>query len=384
MTKLRFITVIFLIGLVSLGWNFDKNNISDIPKENKLNVYFGTSGRTTKGIYHSTFDLENGKLSEARLAAEIGSPGFLAIHSNKQILYSVGRVENRSVVYGYKIGTSGELTYFTSSFIPDGDAAHIAVHFSGKFLLTAQYGGGSTALFALDSDGNLGEAVLKKHEGGSNIVPSRQSKPHPHWCGFSPDGNYAFVPDLGMDGIVIYRIDQDKPDIIKHGFADSIPGGGPRHMRFSTDGNFIYLLNEITLSVTTFEYESATGATTRLNTTPALSEEVKAKEKSNSAAEILVHPNGQFIYTSNRGHDSITSYQIDPKTGSLSVIEVEPIRGSWPRNINLDPSGRWLLSAGARSNTISVHEIDQLTGELTFQQKSIINVPGPICILFVK
>ena len=115
---------------------------------------------------------------------------------------------------------------------------------------------------------------------------------------------------------------------------------------------------------------------------PALSEEVKAKEVFNSAAEILVHPNGRFIYSSNRGNDSITSYITDPTTGLLTVTEIEPIRGAWPRNINIDPSGRWLLAAGAHSNTISVHAIDQSTGGLTFQQKSTINVPGPICILF--
>ena len=136
--------------------------------------------------------------------------------------------------------------------------------------------------------------------------------------------------------------------------------------------------------MTTFQYDSAAGTTTRLSTTPALSEEVKAKEVFNSAAEILVHPNGRFIYSSNRGNDSVTSYLTDSTTGFLTVTEVEPIRGSWPRNINIDPAGRWLLAAGAHSNTISVHAIDQSTGELTFQRKSTINVPGPICILFVK
>ena len=215
-------------------------------------------------------------------------------------------------------------------------------------------------------------------------MPGRQDKPHPHWCGFSPDGQYAFVPDLGMDGIVIYRVDQDKPAIINHGFTATVPGGGPRHMRFSVDGKFIYLLNELSLSVTTFKYAATTGTATRLSTTPALSEEVKDKEVFNSAAEILVHPNGRFVYSSNRGNDSVTAYNVDPATGLLTVTEVEPIRGAWPRNINLDSSGRWLLAAGAHSNTISVFSIDQSTGELTFQPKSIINVPGPICILFLE
>ena len=349
-----------------------------------LNVYFGTGGTVAKGIYHARFDPEKGLLSEAKLAAPIGNPGFLALHPDKQKLYAVGQLEGRTVVAGYQINPSGVLTLLTVSPIPNAKGSHLAVHPSGKFLLTAQYRGGFTALFPLDRDGKLGTAVVTEHQGGSNIVPGRQDKPHPHWCGYSPDGQYALIPDLGMDGIVIYHVDQEKPAISYHGFVAAIPGGGPRHMRFSVDGKFIYLLNELSLSVTTFEYDSETGTATRLSTTPALSEEVKDKEVFNSAAEILVHTNRRFVYSSNRGNDSITSYNANPATGLLTVTEVEPIRGAWPRNINLDSSGRCLLAAGARSNTISVFAIDQSSGELTFQPKSIINVPGPICILFVE
>jgi 6-phosphogluconolactonase len=143
-------------------------------------------------------------------------------------------------------------------------------------------------------------------------------------------------------------------------------------------------LNELTLSVTTFAYNEATGTAVKKSTTAALSEAVKARETFNSAAEILVHPNGQFVYSSNRGNDSVTAYRADPETGRLTVTEVEPIRGAWPRNINMDPSGRWLLAAGAHSNTVAVHAIDQDTGELTYQRQRIINVPGPICVLFVE
>jgi 6-phosphogluconolactonase len=349
-----------------------------------MDVYFGTGGDATRGIYHATFDAEKGRLSEAQLAAEIGSPGFLALHPDRSKLYAVGRLEGEGVVVGYQVNPSGALAQFTASPIRDGGGTHLAVHPSGRLLLTAQYGGGSTALFSLDRDGRLGESVISEHEGGAKVVPGRQETPHPHWCGFSPDGQFAFVPDLGLDGIVIYRVDQEAPAIRKHGFAASVPGGGPRHMRFSVDGKFIYLLNELSLSVTTFRYDPEKGAAARLSTTPSLSPEAKAKEVFNSAAEILVHPNGRFVYSSNRGSDTVTAYLANPATGQLTVTEVEPIRGAWPRNINLDPSGRWLLAAGAHSNTVSVFAIDQATGELTYQRQSIINVPGPICVLFVE
>jgi 6-phosphogluconolactonase len=346
-------------------------------------VYFGTGGPGAKGIYRATFDAAKGKLTAAELVAEVGSPGFLALHPAGDKLYAVANFTGGPGAIGYKIGAKGELTVINSSPIGDGGGAHIAVHPSGKFLLTAQYGGGSTALFPLDADGRLGTAQLVKHTGGSGVVKPVQEKPHAHWAGFSPDGRFALVPDLGLDGIVIYRIDLAKPAIERHGFAASVPGGGPRHMRFSPDGKFIYLLNELSLSVTTFAWDAAAGTAQKLADVPSLSAAVKAKEAMNSAAEILVHASGRFVYASNRGNDTVTVYRADPATSALNVIQVQPVRGAFPRNINLSPDGGWLLAAGADSNTVAVHKVNPTTGELTYQTKGVINVPAPICILFV-
>jgi len=345
-------------------------------------VYFGTSGDDAKGIYHSAFDRESGRLSGPELAAEINSPGFLAIHPDGDKLYAVAGFPGGPGVAGYRIGGDGALTPINTSPTGDGGGAHIAVHPSGKFLLTAQYGGGSVALFPLDEDGKLGAATLSKHEGGSRVFQGRQDAPHPHWCGFSPDGRFALVPDLGLDGIVIYRVNAGKLMILRHGFAASVPGGGPRHMRFSPDGRFIYLLNELSLSVTTFAWDAEAGTAKLLATVPTLSEEAKAKEAFNSAAEILVHPSGRTVYSSNRGHDTVSVFRADPATSALELIQLQPVRGAFPRNINLAPGGGWLLAAGADSNTVSVHRVDPQTGELTYQTRGVINVPGPICIVF--
>jgi len=349
-----------------------------------LHVYFGTGGGGSKGIYRATFDTENGKLTPAVLAAEIGAPGFLALHPDGDKVYAVAGFTGGPGAAGYRIGSDGSLEPINTSPTGDGGAAHIAVHPSGKFLLTAQYGGGSTALFPLDAAGRLGAAKLSRHEGGSRVSGKRQDAPHPHWVGFSPDGRFALVPDLGLDGIVIYRVNLAKLELERHGFAASVPGGGPRHMRFSPDGKFIHLLNEITLSVTTYAWDATSGTARQLATVPALSEAVKAKEGSNSAAEILVHPSGRFVYSSNRGHDSVTVYRREPATAALEVIQVQPIRGALPRNINFAPGAGWLLAAGADSNTIAVHKVNPQTGELTYLSKGVINVPSPICILFAK
>ncbi len=347
-------------------------------------VFFGTGGPGALGIYRATIDTETGKLTAAELAAEIGSPGFLALHPDRDVLYAAASFPGGPGAAGYRIGPNGSLEPINTSPTGDGGAAHIAVHPAGKFLLTAQYGGGSVALFPLDDEGRLGMATLSRHEGGSGVVAGRQEAPHPHWCGFSPDGRFALVPDLGMDGIVIYQIDTEEPAIRRHGFAASPPGGGPRHMVFSPDGRFIYLLNELSLAVTSYAWDADSGTARQLTTVPALSESTKAKEAFNSAAEILVHPGGRFVYSSNRGHDTVTVYRADPATAALEVIQVQPIRGAFPRNINLAPGGGWLLAAGADSNTVAVHRVDAETGELTYQTKGVINVPAPICILFAR
>ena len=349
-----------------------------------IDIFFGTGGRGAEGIYHATFNPINGKFTPSKLAAEIGSPGFLTTHSNGKILYSLGRWNGNAGALGYQISPKGELKEFTRMVCPDGGGAHIAIHPSGKFLLTAQYGGGSVAMFPLDKDGHLQNPTVIEHEGGSKVVERRQESPHPHWTGFSPDGKYALIPDLGLDQIVIYKVDTNKPAIIYHGVAQSVPGGGPRHMRFSIDGKFIYLLNELSLSVTTFAWDAQMGTAKRLTTTPAISEKVKASESFNSSAEILVHPSGSFVYSSNRGHDTVSVYQANPKTGKLKVVQVQPVRGAFPRNINLTPNADWLLAAGADSNTVAAHRVDPKTGKLTYQRGSVINVPSPICILFVE
>ncbi len=372
--------------LTSFGFLAPFPAITGARAQEPRSVYFGTGAGDSKGIYRANFDSATGKLTAATLAAEIGSPGFLALSPDGNRLYAVGNFPGGPGVAGYSVGPDGSLTPINTSPTGDGGASHVAVHPSGKFLLTAQYGGGSVALFPLEEGGKLGAAQLSRHEGGSGVVRGRQEKPHPHWCGFSPDGAFALVPDLGLDAIVVYRLKTDStvPSMEAHAKIAVSPGSGPRHMRFSVDGKWIFLLNELSLTVTTLSWDAATGTAKVVGSVPTLSEEAKAKEVANSAAEILVHANGRFVYSSNRGHDSVTVFRAEPGSGALQVVEVEPIRGAIPRNINLDPSGRWLLAAGADSNTVSVFRIDEKVGELTFLPKGVINVPSPICILFGK
>ena len=274
------------------------------------------------------------------------------------------------------------LSMLNSQPTGDGNAAHLATDRKGKALMSAQTAGGSTAIYPLEKDGSIGtQSKLIKHTGGSGVVTGRQDAPHPHWVGTSPDNRFAFAPDLGTDQVVIYRLDAERADLVPHGFGQLPPGGGPRHMKFHTSGKYIYVLNELELSVTAFVYDVQQGQMTPLQTIPTISEYEKAKEAFVSASEIRVHPSGKYVYAANRGHDTITALSIDQDSGKLKLIESEPIRGSWPRNFNIDRSGRWLLAAGRDSNTIAVFEIDAHTGELTYTRTTVM-VPTPICVLF--
>jgi 6-phosphogluconolactonase len=182
-----------------------------------------------------------------------------------------------------------------------------------------------------------------------------------------------------MDKVVVYRLDAQRADLAPHGFGQVPPGGGPRHMKFHPNGKFVYVLNELQLSVTAFAYDAEAGTLDALQTISTLPEELR--EVPCSASEIRVHPRGGFVYAANRGHDSIAVFTVDPASGELTFVEREAVRGSWPRNFNLDPTGKWLLAAGGKSNTISVFRIDQQTGGLIYTGKTV-NCPTPICVTF--
>ncbi len=379
LNSVRYLAIWALITMTSL-------TLPPRAAAENVDVWIGTSrAQPSRGIYHCTLDTSNGQLSEVQLAAEIAGPGFLAMHPDGHHLYAVGNVGETPSVAAYKIQKrdgNSVLVFDNSLEIGDGGAAHVAVDQAGGTLLTAQYGGGSIAAFALKKDGSLDRrTTLIQHEGGSGVVPGRQDAPHAHWVGFSPDNRFAFCPDLGLDKVMIYSHDAGKATIAPAGAGVVPPGGGPRHMKFHTNGKWIFVLNELALSVTVFDYDAASGAMTPKQTIDAVPKEELEKELFKSASEIRVHPSGRFVYSANRGHDTITAFRVNQDTGELSVIERENVRGATPRNFNLDPSGQWLLAAGQDSHTLASFRIDQETGELTYN-RSVRHAPSPICVLF--
>lgn len=376
MFRVRFLLFLSLLFVTSM-------NVSGQAEQ--IDVWLGTSANpASKGIYHCTLDTASGKLSSSRLVAEIRGPGFLALHPKGGHLYAVGTLDGKPSVVAYAIEgrlKQAKLSLVNSVEIGDGGAAHVAIDPSGKTLLTAQYGGGSVAAFALNADGSIRERTsLINHEGAAGVVGNRQDASHAHWVGFSPDNQFAFVPDLGLDQVVIYRLNSSDSTLAPHGTGTVPPGGGPRHMKFHPNGKWIYVLNELSLSVSVFDYDASAGTMTRKQTVPTVSQEELDQEKFKSCSEIRVHPNGKFVYAANRGHDTITVFRVGDQ-GILEEIQNEHVRGATPRNFNLDPSAQWLLAGGQDSHTLACFEVDSDSGRITYN-RSVISTPAPICVLF--
>lgn len=339
-------------------------------------LWIGSSGGEAKGIYRATFDSATGKLSKPELAHEMAGTGFVVTNEAKTRLYSLC-AEDKGSVAAFSIGADGALTRINTQPIGDGTASHLSLDRSGRILFTAQYGAGSIASFPVNEDGSIAPRASHLKHSGSGPNPARQEGPHPHWVGTSPDNRFLFVPDLGLDEVKIYAIDHATATLREHGRGVAVPGSGPRHLKFSPDGGKIYVVNELDMTVTVYDYDAAAGTMGAIQSIPTLPE--SEWKVPNKASEIRIHPSGRFLYAANRGHDSIAVFTVHPGDGKLTFVEREAVRGAYPRNFNLDPTGRWLLAAGRLSNTIAVFEIEPETGVLLFTNE-VVNTPSPICL----
>jgi 6-phosphogluconolactonase len=244
----------------------------------------------------------------------------------------------------------------------------------------ANYNSGSIASLPIKSDGSLDKAASAIQHEGSSVVPSRQAGPHAHSMNFSPDNRFAFACDLGLDKIMIYKVDPAKGTLAANdpAFARTPEGGGPRHFAFHPTGRFAYNCNEIKSSVTAYAYDAGKGSLTEIQTISTLPEPVER----NSTAEIQVHPSGKFLYCSNRGHDSLAIFTIDEKTGKLTAAGHQKTLGETPRNFGIDPTGAYVIACNQGTDNVAVFKVDQASGKLT-QVGEPISVPAPVCVKFV-
>jgi 6-phosphogluconolactonase len=363
---------------------------SSTKNPSSLLVYIGTyTGPKSKGIYLSRLDLATGKLSAPELAAETANPSFLAIHPNHRFLYAVAEVNDfagqpSGGVAAFSIDAkTGKLTALNKQSSVGSGPCYLVVDKAGKNVLVANYGGGSIAALPISQDGRLGEKTAFVQHTGSSVNPGRQKEPHAHSINLDQANRFAFVADLGLDKVLVYKFDAGKGTLVPNDPPSTSvkPGAGPRHFAFHTSGRFAYVINEIQCTVTAFSYDAERGELKEIQTISSLPPE-EAVKSGYSTAEVQVHPSGKFLFGSNRGHHTIVVYGIDEKTGKLTHVENQSTQGKTPRNFGIDPTGAYLLAENQGSDNIVAFRIDAKTGRLSPTGQTI-DVPSPVCVKFL-
>jgi len=325
------------------------------------------TGPQNKGIQYYKFDAATGQLSDGRLAAEVTNPTWVVAHPSGKYLYALSEVGGAGGggITAYSVDLeSGNLTRLNRQSSGGNGPCHLAVDRTGQCLMVANYGGGSVASLPIRADGTLGEAVSVIQHQGSSVNPQRQKGPHAHAVGVAPDNRFVLVCDLGMDQVLTYRLTPERAMMApaEPPFTPTTPGAGPRHLAWHPNGRWVYVINELNNTVVQYDYDAQKGTLKPRQTIGTLPSDFSGQ---NTTAEITVHPNGKFVYGSNRGHDSIVVYEVNPTTGNLSWVQHHPSGGRTPRHFSLDPTGRWLLSGNQTSGGLVVLAVDTVTGRLS-------------------
>jgi 6-phosphogluconolactonase len=355
-------------------------------------LFVGTGTNTgSKGIYLFHFDSSTGELKPQGLAAEAPSPSFLALSPDKQFLFAVNEIDayqgqKTGAVSSYALDkATGKLTLVNTVASGGSGPCHVNTDRTGRVLLVANYTGGSAASFQIEWNGRLSHAVSEFHYPSTGAGPGqdkdRQAAAHAHHATTSPDNRFAYINDLGLDRIHIYRLDPATAKLTINNPADwkAAPGSGPRVLRFHPNGRWAYCVNELASTVDLLNWHPQTGALTLVQETELLPKDFKGISR---AAEIIFDKQGQYAYVANRDDDFLMGFAIDPSNGKLSFPRQTPCGGKIPRHIALDPTENWLLAANQDSNLIAAFRRDAKTGQLETTGPTAA-LQSPQCLLFV-
>ncbi len=358
-----------------------------IKRDNEeILVYIGTyTGGKSEGIYVYRMDPASGALEFSSMATGVDNPSYLDFDPQRRYLYAVNEAEEFSGKPGGAVSAfsidpaTGKLTYLNQQPSHGGLPCHLSVDQTRKYLLVANYLGGSLCVLPILADGQLGEATdyFVQHE-GSSVDPGRQGGPHAHSITLDPANRYAFAADLGLDKIMIYQLDltQGKLRPNDEPWAQVHAGAGPRHFAFHPSLRYAYIINELDSTMSAFHYDDTNGTLREIQSLSTLPDDF---EGTNYPADVHVSPSGKFLYGSNRGHDSIVIYSIDEDTGRLTYVGCEPTQGKNPRNFAIDPTGTLLLAANQDTDNVVTFRIDQETGRL-MGTGNVAEVPTPVCL----
>jgi 6-phosphogluconolactonase len=380
-------TLLFAIVSPACAWLMAAQGGEMLPTERDYLVYIGTyTGPKSQGIYVYKLAPATGKLTPLGLAAEANNPSFLAIHPNHRYLYAADELSDyqgkkAGAVSAFSIDRkTGKLRPLNAVSSGGPAPCHVSVDQTGKYVFVANYEVGSVAAFPILADGRLGNASASLPHTGHSVDPKRQEGPHAHSIYPSPDNRFVVSADLGTDQIYVYRFDSIKGTLTPNDPPSVAvpPGTGPRHFAFSPNAKFAYAIEEMGSSLTAFSYDAARGVLHPLETISTVPKDYKGY---NDCAELMMHPSGKFLYGSNRGHDSITVFSIDPVKGTPTPIQYVPTGGKEPRGFGIDPTGSYLIAGNQNTNTLVVFRIDAKTGRLTpTGQKE--QIQAPVCVVF--
>lgn len=350
-------------------------------QKDKFNLLIGTytTRCESKGIYVYEFDSKTGDFNFKNASEKVVNPSYLTVSQDNKFVYSVNEFGAQSKVssFGYDSAT-GKLDLVNSQDSKGADPCYIIN--DDKNVIVANYSGGNISVFGKNSDGSIAEAkqVIQHYGKGPNV--KRQEGPHVHMVHFSPDRKFVLSNDLGNDKVYSYEYDANSTtNSLK--VKDSVSvgaGSGPRHLTFSKDGKYVYLLQELDGALTTFCYSK--GKLKKMGETSILAKDFKGKF---SSADIHISPDGKFLYASNRGEaNNITIFKI-AKKGKLELKGQTSTLGKGPRNFAIDPTGNFLLVAHQYTNNIMIFKRDQSTGALTDTGKRI-DLCSPVCLVFTE
>ena len=358
------------------------------PNYENTFVYVGTyTQKENEGIYVYRLNSSTGALDFASNTIGGINHSFLAVDPQQRYLYATNEVDEldghlSGAITAFSIdATSGELTYLNRMPSRGTIPCHLNVDKTGRFLFVVNYGSGSVSVFPIEDDGQLGATTDFVQHRGSSVNPKRQQGPHTHSINLDIANRYAFVPDLGLDKIMIYKLDLSRGKIIpnEEPYAQITPGAGPRHFSFHPSGKYAYVINELDSTLTAFTYDETRGTLTNIQTASTVPNDFYLE---NTCADIHVSPSGQFVYGSNRGHGSIVIFSIDENTGKLTYVDHQSTQGKIIRNFAIDQTGAFLFVANQDTNKIVTFRIDQQTGKLE-ETSQIVEVPAPTCLKLV-
>ncbi len=349
-------------------------------------MFVGTyTNEKSHGIFSFRFDDQRGTLTPLGLAIETPSPSFIVASADGRYLFAVNEVdryngEASGSVSSFAVNRdTGKLTWLSTQSSKGTNPCHLALDRTGRFLVVANYSSGTLAVLPVGTDGRLAAATQVVAHQGKGPDASRQEGPHAHEVVFSQDNKYVLAVDLGIDKVLVYHFNEGTGALTATAPAgvSVTPGFGPRHVAFHPDGRRAFVINEMASTITSLTWDAALGTLTAGASTRTLPADFHG---ASTTAEIAVHPNGRFLYGSNRGHDSIAAFAIGA-TGALTPIGYEPTRGRTPRHFAIAPGGRWLVAANQDSGTLAVYRIDEMTGALA-PSGALVESGTPVCVLF--